>query len=565
MEKILAGYIRVSTEMQTERDSLINQEEILTGYARTRGKEIKIYKDAGISAKNKDRPAFQQMLEDIRQGLIEAVVVTKLDRITRSLTDLLFLKEFFEEHGIAFISVAQNLDTSTPMGRFSFYILGLVAQLEREMTAERVAEDMKNRARRKKWNGGVVPYGFTSQMRHYRAWLKNKAREKMKEATGQSLQKIMQGMEQDNAIKQEAMEYARNIMAEPKTLAIDPTEADVVKIIFQLYQKHKTFRGVVHRLNSRGVTTRDGESWASTSIRRILQNHFYYGALTYNKRKSYGKTSRLRPEEEHIIVEGVFEPIISKDEFMEVQKIIADQKRIPSASKASSYLLTGLLECQLCGTRMYGYTYQDPRKDGRFYQYYRCNGHISKGSSVCPGNTVDARLIERLITEELKNLSTNPRKLGEKAADFKSKFNEEIQPLLERQKEIQQVIAGIDKKFKRLLGLYEEELIEKKDFLAEKTSLDAQRRFLAEELEEISQRLLSNDLAGFDIETTLSSIHNLAEVFDELDLQERKELLRTVVNKVEVGKHHLDCQIFALPKSFVAYDRTVRDSLQPPA
>lgn len=557
MEKKLAGYIRVSTEMQAERDSLINQEEIISGFARARGKEVKIYKDAGISAKDKDRPAFQEMLADIRRGLIEAVVVTKLDRITRSLTDLLFLKEFFEEHGIAFISVAQNLDTSTPMGRFSFYILGLVAQLEREMTAERVAEDMKNRARRKKWNGGVVPYGFTSQMRHYREWLKRKAREKVKEAGGGSLQKVMQSLEQDQATKQEALEHARKMMAEPKVLVVDPAEAEVVKNIFKLYQKHKTFRGVVHRLNSSGIKTRDGQPWASTSIHRILQNPFYYGALTYNKRKSHGKTSRLRPEGEHIIVEGVFEPIISKEEFVEVQKIIADQRRIPSAAKASSYLLTGLLECQLCGTRMYGYTYHDPRKDGRLYQYYRCNGHISKGSSVCPGNTVDARLVETLITEELKSLATNPEKLKEKTSDFKIKFDQEIQPMLDRQTSVQRALAGIDKRFRRLLGLYEEEVIEKKEFIQGKGVLDAERGFLAEEMEEIGRQILGNDLSGFDLEGTLSSIHNLAEVFEELDLQERKELLRTVVNKVEVGKHYLDCQIIALPKSFVAYDRTV--------
>jgi site-specific DNA recombinase len=565
MEKIFAGYIRVSTEMQTERDSLINQEEIVSGFARARGKGFKIYKDAGISAKDKERPAFQEMLADAKRGLIEAVVVTKLDRITRSLTDLLFLKEFFEEHGIAFISVGQNLDTSTPMGRFSFYVLGLVAQLEREMTAERVAEDMKNRARRKKWNGGVVPYGFLSQMRYYREWIKTKAREKLKEAGGESLQQIMQGLEQDQVVKQEAMDYARKMMAEPKALAIDPVEAEVVRTIFQLYQKHKTFRGVVHRLNSRGIKTRDGEPWASTSIHRILQNHFYYGALTYNKRKTHGKTSRPRPEGEHIIVEGVFEPIISKEEFFEVRSIIANQRQIPSATKASTYLLSGLLECQYCGTRMYGYTHEDSRRVGRIYQYYRCNGHISKGSAVCPGNTVSAPLVETLVTDELKSLSTNPEKLHDKAADFKIKFDEEIKPLLDRQKNIQQSLTGIDKKFRRLLGLYEEEIIEKKQFIREKALLDSETKFLDEELAEINRHILSNDMAGFDLESTLMSINNLADVFEELDLSEKKELLRAVVNKVQVGKHHLDCQIFALPKSFVAYDRTVRDSSPPPA
>ena len=91
MEKMIAGYVRVSTEMQVERDSLTNQEEILSNFAKSKNKEFRIYKDAGISAKDKDRPAFQKMLEDIEAGMIETVVVTKLDRITRSIKDLIYL------------------------------------------------------------------------------------------------------------------------------------------------------------------------------------------------------------------------------------------------------------------------------------------------------------------------------------------------------------------------------------------------------------------------------------------------------------------------------------------
>lgn len=565
MEKILAGYIRVSTEMQVERDSLINQEELITGFARSKSKEYRIYKDAGISAKDKDRPAFQKMLNDIRNGLIEAVVVTKLDRITRSLKDLLFLKEFFEEHGVSFISITQSLDTSTPMGRFSFYILGLVAELEREMTAERVAEDMKNRAKRKKWNGGVVPYGFTGQMRFYRDWLKEKAKEPIKDSDGRSLKEMIQSLEQDPKIRQEALAFAREMMPEPKILSIDPEEAETIKTIYELYLKYKSFRSVVHSLNSLGIKTREGQSWSSTSVHRILQNPIYYGALAYNKRKSSGKTSKPRPKEEHIIAEDVFDPIIPKEQFLEVQKIIADQRKIPSYSKHSQYLLTGLLECQLCGTKMYGYTQKDTRKEDRVYQYYRCNGHISKGSAFCTGNTVDAKLIEGTILEELKSLSTDPEKLKEKAEDFKIRFDQEVKPLLDQQKAIQQSLAKVERRAQRLFGLYEDEVIEKGEFIKGKGYLDSEKKFLEKELEEVNQKTFSNDLADFDLQSTLSSIHNLGEVVEELDFQERKELLRTVISKIEVGKHYLDCQIFVLPKSFVAYDCMVRGSWQRPA
>ena len=560
MEKIIAGYVRVSTEMQIERDSLTNQEEVISNFAKSKNKEFRIYKDAGISAKDKDRPAFQKMLEDIKAGMIEAVVVTKLDRITRSIKDLIYLKELFEEYGVSFVSITQNLDTSTPMGRFGFHLLGLVAQLEREMTAERVSGDMKQRAKRGKWNGGVVPYGFTCQLRHYREWLRKKAEERIIE-TGRSLRETIQSLEQDQKIRKEALAFAQEMMPEQKILAIDPKEVDTVKNIYQLYLKYKSVRRVVHSLNSLGIKTREGQSWASTSIRRILQNPIYCGVLTYNKRISVGKTSKPRPKDEHILFEGGCPAIIPRDQWEQVQEIIAGQRKIPSPSKHSQYLLTGLLECQLCGTKMYGYTYNGHR-NGKVYQYYRCNGHLSKGSAFCPGNTVDAKLMEGIILEELKKLSTQPDALIERAKEFQMRFDQEVKPLLDQQKAIQQSVIKIEKRKQQLLRLFEDELIEKGEFARERASLDSEKKFLEKELEDVSQKVYSNNLSNFDIQAALSSIHNLAEVFEELDLQERKELLRTVINKIVVGKHHLDCQIFALPKSFVNWDCIHRGSLR---
>jgi site-specific DNA recombinase len=150
--------------------------------------------------------------------------------------------------------------------------------------------------------------------------------------------------------------------------------------------------------------------------------------------------------------------------------------------------------------------------------------------------------------------------LGERVEGFNIRFEQEVKPLLDRQKLMQQSLAKVEKRAQRLLGLYEDELIGKQEFAKEKAALDSEKRFLEGELGALQEKINANDLANFDFQSTLSSIHNLAEVFEELDHQQRKELLRTVINKIEVGKHHLDCQIFALPKSFVDYDRTDKDS-----
>src|SRR5918912_1614179 len=158
-ERWLAGYPRVSTEMQMERDSLTNQVQALEAYGASHGSDLRLYREEGVSAKDTQRPALQRLLADVRAGRVEAVVVTKLDRISRSLHDLLDLMALFEAHGVKFISLRDNIDTSGPVGRFMLHILGAIAELERAITAERVAEDMKLRARRGKWNGGLAPYG----------------------------------------------------------------------------------------------------------------------------------------------------------------------------------------------------------------------------------------------------------------------------------------------------------------------------------------------------------------------------------------------------------------------
>jgi site-specific DNA recombinase len=157
-----AGYPRVSTDMQIERDALQNQVQVLEAYAVAHSLNLRLYTEEGVSAKDTDRPKLQELLADIRAGRVRSVAVTKLDRISRSLADLLDLMKLFEEHGVKFVSLRDNIDTSGPVGRFMLHILGAIAELERGITAERVAEDMKLRARRGKWTAVCRPtYGVS--------------------------------------------------------------------------------------------------------------------------------------------------------------------------------------------------------------------------------------------------------------------------------------------------------------------------------------------------------------------------------------------------------------------
>lgn len=496
-DKYIAGYIRVSTEMQAERDSIINQEDAIKSYIKSRDKPYKIYKDIGISAKNKDRPGFKSLIKDIEANKIDSIVVNKLDRITRSLKDLLYIKDLCEEYNISFISLTQNLDTSTPMGRFSFYVLGLVAQLEREVTAERVAENMIARAKRKKWNGGVIPFGFY--------WIPDK-----------------------------------------KTIQIDPKETELVKKIYNFYLEYKSFRKTTHTINSLGYRTRKGKHWASTSITRILQNPIYYGALTYNKRKSYGKTSKPRPKKEHLIIENVFEPIIEKSKWEKVQNIIKEIV-IPSRTKSSSYLLSGLVKCGFCETKMYGWKGYT-NKGRKIYSYYKCNGSISKGKSFCLGNSIAMETLENMVEKELKEIALKPDNIKKKLINYDKEFNTDSETFIQNKKRLENNINKLEKKVERTFELYEDNLINKNEFAARKTKFDQEKSSCESELRTLDEKLSSSYLTYIDMDKIINKVKSLADIYKELNFDEKKQLLRCLFDKIIIKKDEIECYLTLYPE-----------------
>lgn len=496
-DKYIAGYIRVSTEMQAERDSIINQEDAIKSYIKSRDKPYKIYKDIGISAKNKDRPGFKSLIKDIEANKIDSIVVNKLDRITRSLKDLLYIKDLCEEYNVSFISLTQNLDTSTPMGRFSFYVLGLVAQLEREVTAERVAENMIARAKRKKWNGGVIPFGFY--------WIPDK-----------------------------------------KTIQIDPKEAELINKIYNFYLEYKSFRKTTHTMNSLGYRTRKDKYWASTSITRILQNPIYYGALTYNKRKSYGKTSKPRPKKEHLIIENVFEPIIEKSKWEKVQNIIKEIL-IPPRTKSSPYILSGLVKCGFCGTKMYGWKGYT-NKGRKIYSYYKCNGSISKGKSFCLGNSIAMETLENMVEKELKEIALKPNNLKSKLRNYEKEFNADSETFIQNKKRLENNINKLEKKVERTFELYEDNLINKNEFAARKVKLDQDKSFCESELRTLDEKLSSSYLTYLDMDKIINKVKNLADIYYELNFDEKKQLLRCLFDKIIIKKDEIECYLTLYPE-----------------
>jgi site-specific DNA recombinase len=167
-----AIYTRVSTDAGLDQDfnSLDAQYDAAQAYIRSQAHAGWMlvrtrYDDGGFSGGSTDRPALQQLLADIKAHKINVIVVYKVDRLTRSLVDFAKLIELFDAHGVSFVSVTQQFNTTTSMGRLTLNVLLSFAQFEREVTSERIRDKIGASKRKGLWVGGVVPLGYQAKER----------------------------------------------------------------------------------------------------------------------------------------------------------------------------------------------------------------------------------------------------------------------------------------------------------------------------------------------------------------------------------------------------------------
>lgn len=524
-------YVRVSTTQQVEKESLSTQESRLRAYCQANGFTVhKVYKDAGVSAKDMDRPALETLKEDCRRGKIQTVVVTALDRITRSLRDMHKLVDFFAENGVRFISITQNIDSSLAFGRFMRDLLALLAQLERAIVAERVANDMHHRASLGKWNGGMVPYGYTTFQRVMKGLTAGK---RMPDGT---LKRVSEA---------QARKKASSLCPEPKKLYIDREEAEVVKRIFDTFLRTRSLRKTAHTLNSLGIKTRNGRTWAVSTIHKILTSPVHTGKISYGKTKTDMETGKLRNvgREEWKEVKGQHQPIISESVFKEAQQILKSNSRKPTRA-SRSYLLSGLLRCGKCGGSMYGATFSK-KSSGKRYSYYKCQDSHTRGAAVCKGLSVKAEDLDDQVVKTLTDLSKDTVFLRDRGKMLSS-LREELKPgkgkeNLERLKREE---TNLEKKVETLLEGWESRLIERADFAREYERLKAQLKENRLEQEKTSDTVDYSTAAYEALNASFEEIESFGRKWQFLDDQARATKISTIVKEIKVFEDRLDIQVF---------------------
>lgn len=502
--KIDALYCRVSTDMQKERgESIATQKSRLMEYAKKNSLNPVIYDDAGFSARDTNRPAMIRLLKDIQDGNVRTVVITKIDRITRSIQDLLSLINLFQERNVSFVSLGDSIDTTTPTGRFYLRFTGEIAQWEREMISDRVGEVMRHRAKNGKYNGGIVSHGY---------------------------------------------------MIKNGKLCVNLDEAETIRMIYKKYLDLESLRGVTQWLNANNYRTRKGETWASSSIRRILSNPTYTGKVWYNKRISSKMTGKIgsRPKEEWIICDGQHEPIVDEKMFDRVQRILQRQYDKPRR-KSSTFLLSGMIRCGHCGGALTGYTYH--KSNERKYVYYRCHTHGSKGRSVCKGNTIRQEVIENLVIDKIVEMSKNDLfKIDfQKALQiFNQSVTSNVKPKQDEFSRLKQRRENVQRKTKKLLELLEDETIDKKTYQNRIKELETEDNLIGEQLRPLEQELQTTKVTIIDFDRVYKIIADFKTIWRKLDLLKRKDFLWSFVKEIVVYDAEVKITLYFLPSSFSA-------------
>jgi len=315
------------------------------------------YDDGGYSGGTVERPALKRLLSDVESGGVDCIVVYKVDRLSRSLLDFARIMEVLDRSDVSFVSVTQQFNTTSSMGRLTLNILFSFAQFEREIIAERTRDKMSAARMKGKWVGGMPVLGY-------------------------------------------------DVYPEGGRLVVNSDEASRVSAIYQLYLERQSLLETVKELRGRGWTTkrwitkkgveRGGTPFNKNNLSRLLSNIIYIGKVNFKG----------------TVYEGEHKAIVDEKLWRDVQRCLRRNGNNGGRKVRNKYgaLLRGLLYCIPCEAAM---THTYTVKNNRRYRYYVCTRAQKEGWDQCPTKSLPASEIEGFVVDRIKCIGKDPRMITE--------------------------------------------------------------------------------------------------------------------------------------------------------
>lgn len=341
----VALYPRVSGHEQEDNYSIPEQIKRMKAYCEARGWIVyKIYTDSGFTGSNLDRPGLQALIKDAERKNIDMVLVYKLDRLSRSQKDTLYLiEDVFDKHDVFFTSITENFDTSTPTGKAFLGILAVFAQFEREQIRERTMIGKDSRAKEGKWHGGsTVPIGYD--------YIDDK-------------------------------------------LLPNEYEAMQIKEIADLFLKRTPVRTIANMMNEKGYRHKHGNGeWDAKTIRRVLANPLNIGLLKHRDK----------------LYKGIHKAILDKETYDNIMVIMNERReQYGTTYKPHTSLLGGMLYCKHCGGKYAKNNYNGKMLCYSCYSRSKKMKKMIKDPN-CKNKHYKMLDLDYMVIEAITNLSLDP-------------------------------------------------------------------------------------------------------------------------------------------------------------
>ena len=511
-------------------ESIGNQIELCKEYIRAHYGDdaldhLVVYEDEGFSGGNLNRPDFKKMMAAAKERKFKAIIVYRLDRISRNISDFSSLIEELTRLDIAFVSIKEQFDTGSPMGRAMMYIASVFSQLERETIAERIRDNMHELAKTGRWLGGTTPTGFESE-----------------------------GEEKVTVDGKKKKTFKLKLVSQ---------EAEIVRLIYDLFTETNSLTMTEAELMKRRIVTRNGNYFTRFSIKAILQNPVYmiadqeaydylteketdlfsdraefdgkHGIMAYNRTdQEKGKTTQYNPVSEWIVAVGKHPGLIPGKTWVRVQEALEQNKskafRRPKSNEA---LLTGLLYCR-CGNRMYPKLSKRRTADGDVIFTYVCKLKERSQRSLCSNRNANGNTMDMAVVEQVKRLNDHNGEFidqMEKSRKFytgnRVQYEEQLATLQKDKAEVEKKIEGLVDSLIEL-GESSAKVRVAKRIEALTAESDALEVRIQELIALTSQHAMSD--MEFDVLRQLLSVFQ--ENIDDMPLEQKRAAIRTVVRKV---------------------------------
>ena len=519
--KTAAIYARRSKIVETG-DSIETQIQLCTNYLKNIGiTDTIIYSDEGFSGKDTDRPKFMELLNDAKNKKFQVLICYKLDRLSRNIGDFSNLINDLEKYNISFISVVEQFDTGSAMGKAMMYICSVFSQLERETISKRVCDNMYSLAENGYWLGGEAPFGYTNK------------RNSVTDSSGKN-----------------------RTFAE---LVPVKDEIEIAKLIFDKYLEFGSVSKVEKYTLQNNIKTRRNKYWSKTTLSYLISNPVYVkadesiveyykslgintygnvngynGMLIYKKRK--GKTSKLRDSSEWIYAVSNHEGIIDSETWLKAQKLAKlNRVRAPNMGCSNRALLSGMIRCGKCGTFMRVAYGQPTKKSPIRKHYYACTLKHNSGGTRCDNKNTDGPELDRLIINKLKEMSIDKSSLVKKLKEYKSSLESSSENILytSLQKSIAQNKEQIDNIINNI-SLTKDAMVVKV-LLDKLATLKEEEAKLNENLANLNSEMEEQDALIANCDDIISKLKNFSKLIDSLNVEGQKKLVSSIIDKVFVN------------------------------